>query len=194
MFEYFKGKLTEKKPDSAIIDCNGIGYYLNISLQTYSKIKDAENITLYSHLVVKEDNQELYGFATKSERDMFRHLISVSGVGANTARMILSSLSVSETYNAIANDNAPTLQSVKGIGAKTAKRIILDLKDKVIKDNLSDQIIDSSHNTHKNEALTALVNLGFVKSSASKAIDKVIAEKGSELSLEDLIKFTLQKL
>jgi Holliday junction DNA helicase RuvA len=143
---------------------------------------------------VKEDNQELYGFASKSERDIFRHLISVSGVGANTARMILSSLTVSETFNAIANDDEVTLQSVKGIGGKTAKRIILDLKDKIIKDNLSEQIIGSSHNTHKNEALTALVNLGFVKNSASKALDKVIADHGSNLSLEDLIKFTLQKL
>jgi len=194
MFEYFKGKLVEKNPAEAIIDCNGIAYYLNISLQTYSQIKDSENVLLYSHLVVKEDNQELYGFASKSERDIFRHLISVSGVGANTARMILSSLTVGETFNAIANDDEVTLQSVKGIGGKTAKRIILDLKDKIIKDNLSEQIIDSSHNTHKNEALTALVNLGFVKNSASKALDKVIAVHGSNLSLEDLIKFTLQKL
>lgn len=194
MFEYFKGKLVEKNPAAAIIDCNGIAYYLNISLQTFSQIKDQENALLYTHLVVKEDDQQLFGFFSKNERDIFRHLISVSGVGANTARMILSSLTVEETYNAIVYDDAKKLQSVKGIGGKTAKRIILDLKDKVSKEFNQDEIVDNIYNTNKDEALSALVNLGFVKKSANKALDKVISEHKEQLSLEDLIKFTLQKL
>lgn len=194
MFEYFKGKLIEKNPAIAIIDCNGIAYSLNISLQTFSQIKDQENILLYAHLVVKEDDQQLFGFFTKSEREIFRQLISVSGVGANTARMILSSLSVEETFNAIVSDNAKVLQSVKGIGGKTAQRIILDLKDKVSKEIDKAEILDTTYNTNKDEALSALVNLGFAKKTAEKALDSVISKNSADLSLEELIKFTLQKL
>lgn len=194
MYAYFKGKLVEKSPTEAIIECNGVAYQLNISLQTFTAIKDREDCKLYAHLVVREDAQMLYGFATTGERAVFRQLISVSGVGANTARMILSSMSKDEVFNAILTDNAAALQAVKGIGAKTAKRIILDLRDKIAKDENVPEILSDSHNTNKEEALSALVMLGFARSAADKALTKVIKKEGLSLSVEDLIRLALKNL
>ena len=194
MYSYFKGKLVEKSPTDAVIDCNGVAYQLNISLQTFSAIKDQESCKLYAHLVVREDSQTLYGFATIGERAIFRQLISVSGVGANTARMILSSMTKDEVFNAILSDNAAALQSVKGIGGKTAKRIILDLKDKIAKDGQSVEILSDSHNTNKEEALSALVMLGFARNTADKALNKVIKSEGLSLTVEEFIRLALKNL
>lgn len=194
MYAYFKGKLIEKSPTDAIIECNGVAYQLNISLQTFSAIKDEENCKLYAHLVVREDAQTLYGFASTGERAIFRQLISVSGVGANTARMILSSMTKDEVFNAILSDNAAALQAVKGIGGKTAKRIILDLKDKITKDGNSTEILSESHNTNKDEALSALVMLGFARNAADKALNKVIKSEGLNLTVEDMVRMALKNL
>jgi len=194
MYAYFKGKLIEKSPADAVIECNGVAYQLNISLQTFSEIKDQENCKLYAHLVVREDAQTLYGFSTTGERAIFRQLISVSGVGANTARMILSSMTKDEVFNAILSENAAALQSVKGIGGKTAKRIILDLKDKIAKDGQTAEILSESHNTNKDEALSALVMLGFARNAAEKALTKVIKSEGLNLKVEELVRFALKNL
>ncbi|RLD65916.1 MAG: Holliday junction branch migration protein RuvA [Bacteroidetes bacterium] len=194
MYSYFKGKLVEKTPTDAIIDCNGVAYQLNISLQTFTAIKDQEDCKLFAHLVVREDAQTLYGFATIGERAIFRQLISVSGVGANTARMILSSMTKDEVFNAILSDNAAALQAVKGIGGKTAKRIILDLKDKIAKDGQTAEILSVSHNTNKEEALSALVMLGFARNTADKALNKVIKTEGLSLTIEELIRLALKNL
>jgi len=194
MYAYFKGKLIEKSPADAVIECNGVAYQLNISLQTFSEIKDQENCKLYAHLVVREDAQTLYGFSTTGERAIFRQLISVSGVGANTARMILSSMSKDEVFNAILSDNAAALQAVKGIGGKTAKRIILDLKDKIAKDGQTAEILSESHNTNKDEALSALVMLGFARNAAEKALTKVIKSEGLNLKVEEFVRFALKNL
>ena len=194
MYEYLKGKLAEKSPTEAVIDCNGVAYFVNISLQTYSQIKDSEEIKLYTHLVVKEDSHTLFGFAQKAERSIFRSLISVSGVGANTARVILSSMSADEIYNAIVTEDVPTLTSIKGIGKKTAQRIILDLKDKVSNQDASSEIFASSHNTNKEEALSALLMLGFANKVAEKALTKVIKTEGFDLNVEDLVRLTLKIL
>jgi len=194
MYSYFKGKLVEKNPTDAVIDCNGVAYQLNISLQTFSAIKDQESCKLYAHLVVREDAHTLYGFASIGERAIFRQLISVSGVGANTARMILSSMTTDEVFNAILSDNAAALQAVKGIGGKTAKRIILDLKDKIAKNGQSVEILSDSHNTNKEEALSALVMLGFARNTADKALGKVIKSEGLSLTVEELIRLALKNL
>ncbi len=194
MYEYFKGKLVEKTPADVVIDCNGIAYLIQISLQTFSLIKDQEDIKLYVHMVVKEDSHSLFGFFDKSERAIFRQLISVSGVGANTARVILSSMTTDEVFNAILNDDAHSLQSVKGIGAKTAKRIILDLKDKIAKQENVSEIFTESHNTNKEEALSALIMLGFAKQAADKALQKIIKTQGLSLSVEELVRHALKIL
>jgi len=194
MYSYFEGKLYEKTPTYAIIDCNGIGYMINISLHTFSKIKDQEKCKLYTHLVVKEDAHTLYGFADKEERTLFRHLISVSGVGANTARMMLSSLSPEEIFQAIVTNNVSILQSIKGIGAKTAQRIILDLKDKLEKLGGDKEIIFIEHNTKREEALSALIMLGFNKSLVEKMLDKIIRSESSNITVEQLIKSALKNL
>jgi len=194
MYEYFKGKLIEKTPTEVIIDCNGVAYFINISLQTFSQIKDLGEIKLFSHMVVKEDSHTIFGFAQKSERNLFRMLISVSGVGANTARVILSAMSTDEIANAIVTENVEVLKSVKGIGAKTAQRIILDLKDKVGKEDTSSELFGESHNTSKEEALSALLMLGFAKKAADKALIKVIKNEGLTTTVEDLVRFALKIL
>ena len=194
MYEYFKGKLVEKTPTEVIIDCNGIAYFINISLQSYSQISDSGEVKLYSHLVVKEDSHTIFGFAKKGERNLFRLLISVSGVGANTARVILSGMSTDEIANAIVTENVEILKSVKGIGTKTAQRIILDLKDKVAKGETSTELFTESHNTSKEEALSALIMLGFAKKAADKALDKVIKNEGISTTVEDLVRFALKIL
>jgi Holliday junction DNA helicase RuvA len=194
MYEYLKGKLIEKTPSNIIIECSGVGYFLNISLQTFSQIKDIENIKLFTHQVVKEDSHTLFGFISKGERTIFRQLISVSGVGANTARVILSSMSTDEVFEAIIMNNVAALKAVKGIGAKTAQRIILDLKDKIKKDENSTEKFDGSHNTTKEEALSALVMLGFARQSADKAIQKVFESQGFSISVEELVRYSLKIL
>jgi|AntAceMinimDraft_17_1070374.scaffolds.fasta_scaffold00901_2 Holliday junction DNA helicase RuvA len=195
MITHIEGKLVKKTPTYIVIDCNGIGYFINISLYTYSKLKNDLKCKLFTHLAVREDSFTLYGFAEEEERTLFRHLISVSGIGANTARMILSSLSPNEVVNAILNKDISALQSVKGIGNKSAQRIIVDLKDKLAKKGIQEEDISTSlYNTNKEESLSALVRLGFSKNAAEKAINKVIKKTNTPLSIEQLIKQALQNL
>jgi len=193
MIAQIKGKLIEKTPTYVVIDCNGVGYQLNISLNTFSKIGNDENCLLLTHYVVREDAHLLYGFKEKSERELFRQLITVSGVGSSTAMMILSSLSPDDTKIAIISGNVNVLKSVKGIGLKTAERIIIDLRDKVGKSDGTEIFSSFTNNTIKDEALSALVMLGFSKLPADKALSKIIMEN-SNLTVEELIKRTLKSL
>ena len=192
MITHVKGRLVEKNPAFVVIDCNGIGYLLRISLHTYSQIGESESCMLYTHLSIKEDAHTLFGFAEREERELFRHLISVSGVGPNTAQMILSSLSPADAQQAILAENVSLLKSVKGIGGKTAQRIILDLKDKLAKQGI---VVDQSfaqHNTTREEALSALTMLGFSKNAIEKVIDKELQE--GALEVEELVKRVLKKM
>jgi Holliday junction DNA helicase RuvA len=193
MITHLKGRLVEKNPTHVVIECAGVGYFVNISLHTYSKIADTENIQLYTHLQVKEDSHTLYGFAEISEREIFRLLLSVSGIGSNIARTMLSSLTPFQIRDAIASGNVPTIQAIKGIGAKTAQRVILDLKDKVLKIYDIDEVSQNSNNTNKEEALSALEVLGFARRQSEKAVDKVLS-LDSTLSAEDIIKHALKNL
>jgi Holliday junction DNA helicase RuvA len=203
MYAYIQGKLVEKHPVYAIIEAGGVGYYLNISLNTYILLGDNESCRLYTHYVVREDAQLLYGFATEEERDLFRLLISVSGVGPNTARLLLSSMKVTELRNAISGEQVGTLKSIKGIGEKSAQRIIVDLKDKLEKVGTDTEKVDETHNTIRLEALSGLISLGFPKKPAEKAVDQVYklqmeARKKDageeELSVESLIRECLKIL
>ncbi len=193
MITHIKGKLVEKNPTEVIIDCNGIGYFVNISLHTFSQIGEEELVQLYTHLQVKEDSHTLFGFKERSERDIFRLLISVSGIGASIARTMLSSLTPSQVKDAIAHSDVASIQSVKGIGAKTAQRVILDLKDKIIKLGDVSEITPNSDNFSKDEALSALETLGFNRKIAQKAVDNLIKNDPS-LSVENIIKLALKKL
>ena len=193
MITHLKGKLVEKNPTHIVIECAGVGYFVNISLHTFSKIGDSESIQLYTHLQVKEDSHTLFGFFENSEREIFRLLLSVSGIGSSTARTMLSSLSPAQIRDAIATGDVPTIQGIKGIGAKTAQRVILDLKDKVLKVYDIDELSVPSNNTNKDEALSALEVLGFVRKQAEKVVDKVVAQDPG-LSVEDIIKFALKNL
>ncbi|MBT8264718.1 MAG: Holliday junction branch migration protein RuvA [Eudoraea sp.] len=193
MITHLKGKLVEKNPTHVIIECAGIGYFVNISLNTFSKIADHESILLYTHLQIKEDSHSLFGFADKSEREIFRLLLSVSGIGSSTARTMLSSLTPFQIRDAIASGDVPTIQGIKGIGAKTAQRVILDLKDKVLKIYDLDEVSPNSNNTNKEEALSALEVLGFLRKHAEKAVDKVLSQDAT-LSVEDIIKLALKNL
>ncbi len=163
MITHIQGKLVEKNPTDVVIDCNGVGYFLNISLHTYSQIPDKEHLKLYAYLLVREDAHTLYGFSTISEREIFKLLISVSGVGASTARTMLSSLTPQQVKEGIAHGDVALIQSIKGIGAKTAQRVILDLKDKILKVYDIDELSTPKSNTNKDEALSALEVLGFNK-------------------------------
>ncbi|MEI7499086.1 MAG: Holliday junction branch migration protein RuvA [Bacteroidota bacterium] len=194
MYEYIQGRLVEKNPAYAVVEANGIGYLLNISIHTYSLLREDEKCTLYTHLVVRDDDMLLYGFADTSERELFRQLISVSGVGVNTARIILSSLSPVEVIKAIAEGDAIQLQRIKGIGAKTAQRIIIDLKDKVPRELIPHEKSGFMHNTKKEEALSGLIILGFPKMLADKALNKIIDTEGTGLTVEQLIKHALKVL
>jgi Holliday junction DNA helicase RuvA len=194
MYEFIKGILVEKNPAYAVIESNGIGYILNISLHTYSQIKEDEHCTLFTHLVVREDALTLFGFAEPLERELFRQLISVSGVGANTARLILSSHSPQDISHAIVNENTSLLQSIKGIGSKTAQRIIIDLKDKLSKELIPLEKVGTGHNTKKEEALSGLIILGFQKTIAEKALAKVVQTYGSALPVEEMIRNALKIL
>jgi Holliday junction DNA helicase RuvA len=194
MYDFIKGHVAEKNPAYVVIENNGIGYLLNISLHTYSQVREDEHCKLFIHLIVKEDAMVLYGFADLEERDLFRLLISVSGVGANTARMILSALTPGEVSQAIVQDDSRLLQSIKGIGLKTAQRIIVDLKDKLSRDLVPFQKLGPEHNTKREEALSGLIILGFSKMVAEKALNKVIGAESSALSVEELIRHALKIL
>ena len=192
MITHIKGKLIEN-PSFVIIDCNGVGYLLRISLQTFSKLSNDEQCMLFSHLAIKEDSQTLYGFFDKNERELFRQLISVSGVGPNTAQMILSSLTPQEIQQSILTENVIVLKGVKGIGGKTAQRIILDLKDKIAKIGITTNSSSNSYNTIREEALSALTMLGFSKSSMEKFVDDVLQDD-CNIEVEELVKQVLKKI
>lgn len=192
MITHIDGVLEEKNPAYAVIDVNGIGYFLHITLTTFSSLPDKGRVRLFTHLSIREDAHTLFGFGTKKEREMYRLLVSVSGVGPSTARMILSSLTPSETAQAILSDDVNTFKSVKGIGAKSAQRIIVDLKDKVEKTGIDLDNNTSQNNTIKIEALSALVVLGIDKKKAESSIDKFLAKSGNDITVEELIKSTLK--
>lgn len=195
MFAYIKGKLAHKDPTFVIIDVQGVGYEIKISLNTYSQIKEQENCQLYTHFYVKEDAQILFGFAQEIEKKLFTHLISISGVGPSTGLMVLSSLSPAEVQTAIVSGDVATIQRVKGIGAKTAQRVILELKDKLGKGGSEEGMLNigaSSQNTIRNEALAALVTLGINKAAAEKSIDKILKNSEGQITLEQLIKLALK--
>lgn len=194
MFEYIHGKITGITPANVVIETGSIGYFIHISLSTYSQINGKEQSKLYLHQVVREDAHILYGFAEFSERELFRLLISVNGIGSNTALMMLSSLSVDEIKAAILQDDVNLLKSIKGIGAKTAQRVIIDLRDKIGKATANDRIlITTSDNTIRDEALSALVMLGFVRKNVEKELDKII-KTNPNLKVEQLIKLALKSL
>lgn len=193
MYEYIKGLLVEATPTYAVIECGGVGYYISISVNTYSQISSAKEVMLYLHQIVREDAHLLYGFFSKEERTVFRQLISVSGVGANTASVMLSSMTVNEIAGAIMTENVNAIKSVKGIGLKTAQRVIIELKDKITAVGYAEEANLGCTSTIKEEALAALVMLGFVKAQASKVLDKIVAA-GGVASVEELIKLALKQL
>ncbi len=193
MITQLRGKLVEIYPTSAVVDCNGVGYWVNISLNTYSALEHEELVTIYTHLIVREDAHLLYGFATKSEREIFLKLISVNGVGPASGMMMISTLSAKEIITAIASDDARLLQSVKGIGAKTAQRIIIDLKDKLDLSAIENVNSGQLRNKSKDEALSALEVLGIPKKSAEKVMDKILAAH-ADADVEFLVKETLKKI
>lgn len=194
MINHIHGTLTEKNPTYAVIDCNGVGYLLHISLYTYSRLPADGKVKLLAHLAIKEDAHTLYGFSDESERTLFRHLISVNGVGASTARVMLSSLNPPELQQAIITNNASALQAIKGIGAKTALRILVDLKDKLTKSGPLEELSSVLDNSIKKEALSALVALGFQKAVAEKALEKATRSIAGEMSVEQMIKSALKFL
>ncbi len=193
MIHHLKGKLVEKNPTYVVIECAGVGYFVNITLHTFSRINDSETISLFTHLQVKEDSHTLFGFSERSEREIFRLLLSVSGIGSSIARTMLSSLEPAQIRDAIANGNVPTIQSIKGIGAKTAQRVILDLRDKILKVYDIGEVSSPANNTNKEEALSALEVLGFARRPTEKIVDKVLAQDPS-LSAENIIKLALKNL
>ena len=193
MITHLEGKLVEKNPTDIVIDCNGVGYFVNISLHTFSQIPDQENLKLYTYLHVREDSHTLYGFASKAEREIFKLLISVSGIGANTARTMLSSLTPEQVKEGIAGGDVALIQSVKGIGAKTAQRVIIDLKDKVLKVYGIDELSLIPNNTHKDEALSALDVLGFNKKQSEKVVDRILKAQ-PDAQVEEIIKEALKNL
>ncbi|MGB0896040.1 MAG: Holliday junction branch migration protein RuvA [Flavobacteriaceae bacterium] len=193
MITQIQGKLIEKNPTNIVIDCNGVGYEIHISMHTFSLLPEQDFFKVYTHLQVKEDAHTLFGFIEKSEREIFRLLISVSGIGANTARVMLSSLSPKQIQQAIAVGDVATIQSVKGIGAKTAQRVILDLKDKVLKIYGIDEVSNPVNNTSKEEALSALEVLGYARKQAEKVCNKIVAAT-PDANVETIIKLALKSL
>ena len=197
MYEYISGLVADLAPTYAVIDASGVGYYINISLQTYSAIEGEKSARLYVHFVVREDAQVLYGFATKLERELFRHLISVSGVGGNTARMILSTYSTSELRNIIATENAVLLKNVKGLGLKTAQKIIVELSGKMLElgaeRDMAPVVAGSQNNEVLAETLAALVMLGFQKSASEKVVKAILNESPS-ISVEEAVRQALRRL
>ncbi|MCR8669507.1 Holliday junction branch migration protein RuvA [Aestuariibaculum sp. M13] len=193
MITHIQGKLVEKNLTDVVIDCNGVGYLLNISLHTYSEIPDKEFLKLYTHLQIKEDAHTLYGFSSLIEREVFRLLISVSGIGASIARTMLSSLTPKQVIEGIAGEDVALIQSIKGIGAKTAQRVIIDLKDKVLKIYDIGEVSVSKDNTNKDEALSALEVLGYVRKQAERVVDKILKAE-PEATVENIIKQALKNL
>jgi len=193
MYEFIRGIIIERNPAHIVIEAGGVGYFINISLNTYSKFNGKKEGLLFLHQVIRDDAHVLYGFADKSERDLFRNLISVNGVGSSTAIMMLSSLSPDEIAVAVTTENVAVLKAVKGIGIKTAQRIIIDLKDKLGKLYETDQIFLSPNNTILNESLSALVMLGFVKRDAEKVVSKILQEQ-PQTTVEGVIKLALKRL
>ena len=193
MYDYIKGTITQITPTFVVIENNSIGYYCNISLYTFSKLKDGESAKLFVHQVIKEDSHDFFAFIDENERHIFRSLISVSGVGANTARVILSSLSPGEIVTAITSGDVKTLKAVKGIGEKSAQRMIIDLKDKFGKVGEIGDIFTPKDNRTTQEALSALIMLGFVKGAVEKVLDKIVSEQPSA-TVEQLVKLSLKRL
>ena len=193
MITHIEGKLVEKNLTDVVIDCNGVGYLLNISLHTYSQIPDKEKLKLYTHFIVREDSNTLYGFSSVAEREIFKLLISVNGVGASTARTMLSSLTPIQVREGIAVGDVALIQSIKGIGAKTAQRVILDLKDKILKVYDIDEVSVKQNNTVKEEALSALEVLGFIRKQSERIIDKIITNNPNA-NVETIIKEALKNL
>lgn len=193
MITHIEGKLVEKNPTDVVIDCNGVGYFINISLHTFSEIPDRENLRLYTYLQIREDSHSLYGFSSKTEREIFKLLVSVSGIGANTARTMLSSLTPQQVKEGIASGDVVLIQSVKGIGLKTAQRVIIDLKDKVLKVYGIDELSLMPSNTNKDEALSALDVLGFNKKQSEKVVDRILQIQPDALA-EQIIKEALKNL
>lgn len=193
MIAHLQGKLVEKSPTQVVIDCGGIGYEVNISLHTYSLLPATDFIKLYTHLQIKEDAHTLFGFVEKSEREIFKLLLSVSGIGASIARTMLSSLDPKQITNAIASGDVVTIQSIKGIGSKTAQRVILDLKEKVLKLYDLDEVSMSKSNTNRDEALSALEVLGFVRKASERVVEKILKDS-PDSSVEYIIKQALKNL
>ena len=193
MIAHIHGKLVEKTPTHIIIDCGGVGYHINISLHTYSLLPNTDFIKVHTYLQIKEDAHTLFGFVEKSEREIFKLLLSVSGIGSSIARTMLSSLDPKQITNAIASSDVVTIQSIKGIGSKTAQRVILDLKEKVLKLYDLDEVSMSQSNTNRDEALSALEVLGFVRKSSEKIVEKIVKED-PEASVESIIKKALKNL
>ena len=194
MIHHIKGKLVQKTPTHIVVEASGVGYFINISLHTFAQITEEESILIYTHLSIREDAHVLYGFFDESERRLFTHLISVSGIGPNTARMMLSSISPQEIQEAIVRGDVALVQRIKGIGPKSAQRLILELQDKLKKEGSDTLLSAPLNNTAKEEALSALIMLGFAKTSAEKALDQIIGLEGNALSVEYLIKSALKNL
>jgi Holliday junction DNA helicase RuvA len=193
MIAHIQGKLAEKTPTEVVIDCNGVGYHINISLHTFSLLPNTDFIKLFTYLQIKEDSHTLFGFVEKSEREIFKMLLSVSGIGASIARTMLSSLEPKQIIQAIAVADVVTIQSIKGIGSKTAQRVILDLKEKVLKLYDLDEVSMFQNNTNRDEALSALEVLGFVRKSSERIVDKIVKEDPTA-SVESIIKQALKNL
>ena len=193
MIDYIKGSISKITPACVVLETSGIGYFINISLSTFSELENKIEVKIFVHEIIREDAHQLFGFATIKERDIFRYLISVTGVGANTARMMLSSLSPTELELAIVSSDVNALKNIKGIGLKTAQRIIVDLKEKLGKNAETAEIFTPSDNTNREEALSALVMLGFAKSAVSKTLDNIVREERN-LTVEAMIKKALKNL
>lgn len=193
MITQIRGRLVEKNPTEVVVDCNGVGYLLHISLNTFSALPSDENVVLYTHLSIREDAHTLFGFITKTEREVFKLLISVSGVGPSIARTMLSSMTSEEIQQAIASENVQVIQSVKGIGAKTAQRVIVDLKDKIMKTFDMNEVSVHVNNTNKDEALSALEVLGFNRKQSEKVVNTIVKEH-PEATIEKIIKLSLKNL
>ena len=195
MIAFLKGKLVHRDPTYVIVDVQGVGYQLQISLQTFSEIKEQENVMLHTHLNIREDAHVLFGFSSPAEKKLFQQLISVNGVGPSTAIVMLSYMNSSELKSAIVREDAAALQAIKGIGGKTAQRVIIELRDKLKKETWEETqpaISLGSHNTMRNEALSALLTLGLPKAAAEKSVDTVLRKSGNTITLEDLVKQALK--
>lgn len=193
MIAQLTGTLVEKNPAQVVVDCGGVGYLLYISLNTFEQIPETPSVMLYTHLIVRDDAHLLYGFTTKTEREIFKALISVSGIGASIAMTMLSSLSPQQVVSAIASEDVKTIQSIKGIGLKTAQRVVIELKEKIVKVTDSDEVFSTANNTVKNETLSALETLGFNRKLALKTIEELLKEH-PDLKVEGLLKLALKKL